>query len=172
MSLLFEYSKWQQSQDASDLKSLLLSIWQQRITKEEEVELLEGMDNRFQPFLQFDDHMIRANNYVGFIQNGSELIEIYPKVFKNLASSDKPIMLRHIFYWFSYCRKWKFPFTQSSLEPNDIDKFPELIIHLIATQFLQTVSERPLMQYQQQEEALLRPKGRINFTRYISPRLK
>lgn len=169
MSLLFEYGKWEKAANKGDLKSFLRAIWQQRIIEPEETEPVEGIDdNHYQPFLQFDDDLIRANNYVGFIQNGNELIEIYPKVFKSLPAVDKALMLQHIFYWFRYCRKWKFPFTQSSLEPNDIDKLPELIIHLIATQFLETVSERPLMQYQMQEESLMTPRGSINFTRQIS----
>jgi 5-methylcytosine-specific restriction enzyme subunit McrC len=168
MSLLFEYGEWKKTTNEDDLKSFLRTIWNQRITEQEETESVEGMDNHYQPFLQFDDDMIRANNYVGFIQNGNELIEIYPKVFRSLPSVDKVLMLRHILYWFTYCRKWKFPFTQSSLEPNEIDKFPELIIHLIATQFLETVSEQPLMQYQMQEESLETPRGSINFTRYVN----
>ncbi|HTJ53344.1 MAG TPA: hypothetical protein VL443_28010 [Cyclobacteriaceae bacterium] len=168
MNPIFEYGEWLKVANNGELKSHLRNIWHQRSIGQEEKESIEGIDNHYQPFLQFDDDMIRANNYVGFIQNGNELIEIYPKVFKNLLPTDKALMLRHIFYWFSYCRKWRFPFTQASLEPNYIDKFPELIIHLIATQFLETVSERPLMQYQIQEESLTTPRGSINFSRYIN----
>jgi 5-methylcytosine-specific restriction enzyme subunit McrC len=168
MNTLFEYGEWIKTANKVELKSFLRNIWQQRLIEQTETEEWEGVDGHYQPFLQFDDDQIRANNYVGFIQNGSELIEIYPKVFRGTTEPDKALMLRHIFYWFSYCRKWKFPFTQSSLQPNSIDRFPELIIHLIATQFLETVSERPLMQYQLQEEALSSPKGDINFTRYIN----
>jgi 5-methylcytosine-specific restriction enzyme subunit McrC len=78
------------------------------------------------------------------------------------------LMLRHIFYWFSYCRKWNFPFNQASLDTIDIDEFPELIINLIANQFLETISKQPLTMYQEVEEALITPRGSINFKRYIN----
>ncbi|MCZ8354663.1 MAG: hypothetical protein O9340_08005 [Cyclobacteriaceae bacterium] len=168
MSLLFEYGQWIKTSNKIELKAFLLNIWQNRIVERVEKDENEVIDNHYQPFLQFDDDQIRANNYVGFIQNGKELIEIYPKVFKNNPDANKVLMLRHIFYWLDYCSKWKFPFTKSFLLANDIDKFPELIIHLIASQFLETVSERPLMQYQMKEEALTTPRGSINFTRYIN----
>ena len=78
---------------------------------------------------------------LNFIQNGDEVIEIYPKVFREHfpfpTKNEKALMLRHIFYWFSYCRKWKFPFNQAALNTIDIDEFPELIINLIANQFLE-----------------------------------
>ena len=50
----------------------------------------------------------------------------------------------------------------------EISEFPELIINLIANQFLEAVSKQPLTMYQQLEEAMTIPKGSINFKRYIS----
>jgi 5-methylcytosine-specific restriction enzyme subunit McrC len=77
-------------------------------------------------------------------------------------------MLRHIFYWLSYCRKWRFPFNKANLDNRDIDQFPELLIYLMANQFLETITTRPLMQYQSVEETLTMPRGSINFNRYIN----
>lgn len=171
MALLFEYGKWEKISNKEDLKKMLQDIWKQRAFVDSEViETEDTNDNRFQPFLKFDDNQVRANNYVGFIQNGEELIEIYPKVFRHLSNAieKKELMLRHIFYWFSYCRKWRFPFNQASLDTIDIDEFPELIINLIANQFLEAVSNQPLTMYQQLEEPLMTPRGSINFKRYIS----
>jgi 5-methylcytosine-specific restriction enzyme subunit McrC len=171
MALLFEYDKWEKISNKDDLKKMLQDIWKQRVFVDSEViETEDTNDNRYQPFLKFDDSQVRANNFVGFIQNGEELIEIYPKVFRNLsnAKEKKELMLRHIFYWFGYCRKWRFPFNQASLDTIDIDEFPELIINLIANQFLETVSNQPLTMYQQLEEPLITPRGSINFKRYIS----
>lgn len=155
---------------------MLKDIWKQRIFVAEGSELTENEeDNYYQPFLQFNDNQICANNFIGFIQNGDELIEIYPKVFRhnlpNPSEKEKMLMLRHIFYWFSYCRKWNFPFNQASLDTIDIDEFPELIINLIANQFLETVSKQPLTMYQEVQEALVFPKGSINFKRYINSSL-
>jgi len=171
MALLFEYDKWEKISNKDDLKKMLQDIWKQRVFVDNEViETEDTKDNRYQPFLKFDDSQVRANNFVGFIQNGDELIEIYPKVFRNLsnAKEKKELMLRHIFYWFGYCRKWRFPFNQASLDTIDIDEFPELIINLIANQFSETVSNQPLTMYQQLEEPLMTPRGSINFKRYIS----
>lgn len=173
MALLFEYGKWQSIKNKNALYQMLKDIWKQRMFVAPESELTEDeTDNHYQPFLQFGDNQVRARNFVGFIQNGDEVVEIYPKVFRehlpNPSQSEKMLMLRHIFYWFSYCRKWKFPFNQASLDTIEIDEFPELIIFLIANQFLETVSKQPLTMYQEVEEALATPRGSINFKRYIS----
>ncbi len=173
MALIFEYGKWQNIKNKNALHQLLKDIWAQRLFVGKESELEEDqIDNHYQPFLRFDDNQIRANNFVGFIQNGEEVIEIYPKVFRqhlpNPSEDDKILMLRHIFYWFSYCRKWNFPFNQVSLGRIEIDKFPELIINLIANQFLEAVSKQPLTMYQEVAESLVTPRGSINFKRYIS----
>jgi 5-methylcytosine-specific restriction enzyme subunit McrC len=164
MTCLFEYDKWLPIESVPKLKTLLLDIWSNQF----EEETPEGHDNHYQPFLQFDEGKIRANNYIGFLQHEDQLIEIYPKVFRQHQNPDKNLMLQHIFYWFSYCRKWRFPFNQANLDSREIEEFPELIIHLMARQFHDTVSEQPLMQYQQVEETLMSPRGSINFNRYIS----
>lgn len=173
MALVFEYGKWVSINNKDALKLMLKDIWSKRISNVIEEEISEEhCDNRYQPFVQFDNEQIRANNYIGFIQNGNELIEIYPKVFRqhldNPNENEKLLMLRHIFYWFGYCRKWNFPFNQASLDTIDIESFPELIINLIASQFLDVISKQPLTMYQTVEESLLTPRGSINFNRYIA----
>lgn len=173
MALLFEYGKWQNVNNKNGLHQMLKNIWRQRIDSNNDSESKEEeIDNHYQPFVQFDDNQIRANNFVGFIQNEDEVIEIYPKVFRqhfpNPTENEKGLMLRHIFYWFSYCRKWNFPFNQASLDTFEIDEFPELIINLIANQFLEAVSKQPLTMYQEIQEPLVSPRGSINFKRYIN----
>lgn len=79
-------------------------------------------------------------------------------------------MLQHIFYWFSYCRKWRFPFNKP-LDTFDINSLPELIINLIASQFYELVSKQPLTMYQAVEESMQTPRGSINFKRYINKSL-
>lgn len=168
MITLYEYGQWHKVEGKDSLKEFLRNVWQQRLgVQNTGHESNEDQDSRYQPFLKFDDHFVRANNYIGFIQNGDELIEIYPKVFRNHEQPDRRQMLQHIFYWFKYCRKWRFPFTEASLDTQDIDRFPELIIYLIARQILETVSAQPFMQYQIVEERMNTVKGAINFNRYI-----
>ena len=170
MPLLIEFGNWKSIKNKDALKQMLRDIWQQRLFVPDDMQPEEA-DNHYQPFLSFDDHQVRANNFVGFIQNDDEVIEIYPKVFRNVQSPDKALMLRHIFYWFNYCRKWKFPFNKASLDTIDIAEFPELIINLIASQFLESVSKQPLTMYQPVEEAMQTPRGTINFKRYLNKSL-
>lgn len=166
---LFEYDKWEKVENSSTLFHSLISIWRQRNFTDSIEEIEENeKDKNYQPFLRFSNNEIRANNYVGFIQTTNDLVEIYPKVFRNCPSKDKNDMLRHIFFWFNYCRKWKFPFSQAQLNRFSIDEFPELIINLIANQFFEAVSNQPLTMYQPVEEAMQSPRGSINFKRYIA----
>lgn len=169
MTILFEYGEWVSIEHENALKKMLIDVWHQDEANSEELIADEEIkDTRYQPFLKFDGKQVRANNYVGFIQNGDEIIEIYPKVFRDNPDAQKDLILRHVFYWLDYCRKWKFPFTRLSLDTKDIKSFPELIINLIANQFLDTVSYHPLTMYQSVEETCQVPKGTINFKRYVS----
>jgi len=168
MNFLFEYGEWATVDRPSDLKKLLKDTWDRQLATFSELKVADSdEENSYQPFIQFDGNKIRAKNFVGFIQNGEELIEIYPKVFRKDNCDNKALMLRHVFFWFSYCRKWRFPFNQANLDDDNIDRFPELIIHLIAKQIFDTVSTQPLMQYQMLEETMATPRGSINFGRYI-----
>jgi 5-methylcytosine-specific restriction enzyme subunit McrC len=171
MTLLFEYGNWEYINNRDTLEKLLISVWQNRqITQIEENYLQqEAKELQFQPFLNFDGNKIKAKNYIGFIQTENDIVEIYPKVFRNVndLSINKGLILKHIFYWLNYCRKWRFPFHQITLDTEDINEFPELIINLIANQFLETVFNQPLSLYQPTEETLKCPKGAINFKRYI-----
>ncbi|SDL84466.1 McrC family protein [Pedobacter antarcticus] len=123
--------------------------------------------NRKQRFLSFDGNSARARNFIGFIQGEMDYIEIYPKVFRE-AQMDKSEILRHLFFWFNYCRKWKFPFSNVNLASLPDMDLPELIISLIANQIHQVVSTNPISLYQDLEEAMTMPKGTLNFSRYLS----
>lgn len=167
--LLFEYGKWEEVNNSDTLRKAAEYIWDSRISNNYTPINSEKHTNKknWQPFLKFQDGKIRANNYVGFIQTEDDLVEIYPKVFRN-QPQDKKGMLQQIFFWFGYCRNWKFPFNQAQLDNAEIEEFPELIIYLIAKQFLEVLSNQPLSMYQQTEEAMISPKGSINFKRYIT----
>jgi 5-methylcytosine-specific restriction enzyme subunit McrC len=172
MALLFEYDGWIDIENGVILEKMVQDIWDKRNSKDdlEDIDSEESEYKSRQQFLKFDGKKIKANNYIGFIQHGDELIEIYPKVFKHLSKPGdyKKIMLAHVFYWFNYCRKWRLPFSQASLDGIDVESFPELIINLIANQFFEAVSQQPLTMYYPIEESLSIPRGSINFKRYIS----
>jgi 5-methylcytosine-specific restriction enzyme subunit McrC len=174
MATLFEYHNTAHADNPRELKNYLHSIWQEQYASliqaaEEEPapDIDLSLHKNYQPFLSFDGTLIRAKNYVGFIQLGDFHLEIYPKVFRD--KKVKPsLMLRHLFFWFDYCRKWKFPFTKSNLDSFDDISLPELMIYLMASKMLETISTLPISLYQQVEESLYSPKGRINFSRYLS----
>lgn len=171
MALLFEYGAPSHVSDPRSLKRFLNDVWLSRGSNLPNQQ--DGDDKGqtiFQPFLNFDGDQVRARNFIGFIQHGDQTIEIFPKVFKQVSASEKNklLILRHIFQWLSYCRKWRFPFTPTGLELSEIDSLPELIINLIANQFLSTVSNQPLSLFQPVEESLQRPRGSINFKRYVN----
>lgn len=168
MVTLFEYGNQISIKDRIGLEKYLCFIWQNHKTywvdDTQEVDVLP--QRAYQPFILFDGEKAKANNFVGFVHCNGDFLEIYPKVFKNLAYPNKELMHRHLFYWLSYCKKNKFPFNQSFLNNFEIDCFPELIIYLIANQIYETVSTKPYSAYEEVEEALLTPRGKINFNRY------
>lgn len=153
-----------------ELERYLNEVWKAHYYYEEEASTYPSQTGENFPrqgILRFDGNYARARNFIGFIQGEYESIEIYPKIFREL-SMEKSMMLKHLFYWFDYCRKWKFPFTNVNLSDlQDID-LPELILNLIANQLYGVVSTNPISLYQDIEEALLKPKGSLNFNRYIS----
>ncbi len=169
----FEYGGFFEVQDKEPLKRYLEIIWAQYTSQDKDYEWSENEEDKrtYQGFLTFDDSNARAKNFVGFIQTKDSHIEIYPKVFREQDKNEpenRKLFLRHIFYWFEYCRKWKFPFTNVTLDLlKDID-FPELIINLMASKILEVVSASPISLYQELEESLMTPRGRINFNRYIA----
>ena len=78
MISLFEYGKWSSISDRESLEGILLSLWQNRVFTRNMNLSDADKDNKYQAFLQFDGNRIRAKNYVGFIQSGADIIEIYP----------------------------------------------------------------------------------------------
>src|SRR5579862_2395797 len=169
METLFEFDGQIPIPDRKGLENYLSSLWRdyRYLSSAENLEgFSDNVNKRYQPFLSFDGNFAKANNYIGFIQSDEVSIEIYPKIFKNLKQPNKELMHRHLFFWFSYCRKIKFPFNQSFLDNFQIDSFPELIIYLWSKQIYETVSSAPFSDYEAMEEALLTPRGKINFGRY------
>lgn len=170
MFTLFEYGEQITVKDRKGLEGYLRFLWQdyKNLGVDENKETENINNSNYQPFISFDGEQAKANNFVGFINCNDDSLEIYPKVFQNILNLSKDLMHRHLFYWFSYCRKIKFPFNQSFLDNFEIDRFPELIIYLIGKQIKETVSIKPYSAYEEIEEALLTPRGRINFDRYTN----
>lgn len=170
MFTLFEYGQQISVKDRIGLEGYLCFLWQDYknlwVDENQETEIINS--SNYQPFISFDGEKAKANNFVGFINCNDDSLEIYPKVFQGMHNPNKDLMHRHLFYWFSYCKKIKFPFNQSFLDNIEIDRFPELIIYLIGKQMNETVSSKPFSAYEEVEEALMTPRGKINFNRYTT----
>ena len=170
MLTLFEYGEQFKIKDRKNLESYLCLLWKEYKFLWDDVNSKnEDLWNlNYQPFLSFDGITAKPKNYIGFITCNEDVLEIYPKIFQNMQYPNKNLMHSHLFYWFKYCRRIKFPFNQSFLDNFEIDRFPELIIYLISKQIYETVNTKPYSAYEVVEEALLTPKGRINFNRYTN----
>ncbi|HTN18827.1 MAG TPA: hypothetical protein VL125_00055 [Pelobium sp.] len=171
---VYEFSDWFAISKRNLLQSHLEQVWENRFFRMlPSTEIKEGdqaFKKTYQPFLNFDGEKAKCNNYVGFIQNEESCIEIHPKVFKSLPinQENNKLMIKHLFFWFDYCRKWRLPFSDVNLNQDEQLNLPELIIKLIANQFYDTITAQPLSLYTAVEESLTIPRGRINFNRYIT----
>lgn len=170
---LFEYQteSLNSIEERERLEEFLNDVWLKRafsfaqewITDDE----VEGnRATKKQPFLQFDGKKFTTKNFVGFIQTADVRIDIYPKVFKKQAVDTKQ-MTQHLFYWLSYCKKIRFPFLNADLGVDHIDSFPELLIYLISYHIRLQINETPMSMYEQKEEIMTTPRGRIDFKQYI-----
>lgn len=170
MQTLFEYGNSIPVTDRKGLEIHLCSLWgdYKALWPDKLYNPQHSNSLSYQPFLSFDGDMATANNFVGFIHYENVGIEIYPKVFQNLKAVSRGLMHQHLFYWFSYCEKIKFPFNRSFLDNFEIDQFPELIVYLIARQINEAVNQQPYSSYEEVEEVLATPRGRINFNRYTN----
>jgi len=173
--MLFEFVDNEEPLESLELRrkfeNFLKEIWANRyFAYSQEIQEDDAAGNFLnyskQPFLIFDGVNYRTQNYVGFIQYDKQLIEIYPKVFKQ-SGIHKDEVLRHIFYWFSYCKKLNFPVLENSLDNLNVNDIPELLIWNFADYCFNTISTQPFRQYETVEEPLNTPKGRINFPAYI-----
>jgi 5-methylcytosine-specific restriction enzyme subunit McrC len=181
MSILFENGDWIPIADRPGLEATLEEIHRSRVFESTGDELSrpsfspsgDSEERSRQQFLQFDGDKARARGFVGFIQHGSEVIEIYPKVFARIseAQSRQELMLRHMFHWLEHSSQSRLRFDKASLGSMEIDEWPEVLIGLIATQIHSIVSVSPFMNYQRVEEVLVSPRGSIDFPRYVTTNL-
>ena len=170
MTILFEHSDWQEVKDTKSIGHLLDNAWSDLLFSNDEFRQERSLTSR-QQYVSLTEKALQSRNYIGFIETENDAIEIWPKVFRALGTevsiSDRQLMLDHLFYWFDYCRKWKFPVVRAGRASRHINTLPELIIHTIALQFFEVCSTYPLSMYHEQEERRLTPQGRINFSRTI-----
>lgn len=173
MNMLFEYSAFHSLGKLNRMKlvSFLQQVWKDRYVAYAAEFLDESStadeEKQYQPFLKFDGNEFRTQNFIGFIQQDGETVEIYPKVFKREPSVSKGLVLDHIFYWFSYCSKLYFPVMETALDRRDADSLPELLVLYFANYTAGVIATQPYSQYEEVAEVLYSPRGRIDFSAYI-----
>jgi 5-methylcytosine-specific restriction enzyme subunit McrC len=167
--LVYEFGK-QRIPNRRELDRYLINVWNDRMAAGWSTENPEAQDEppARQPFLTFDGDYATAKGYVGLIQCGNLHLEIYPKVFRDQGTVATALMSSHLFYWFDYCRKWKFPFQNVDVKSLPDLPLPELIIYLIADRVYAVILENPLALYEEIEGQVEYVKGRINFNRYTT----
>ena len=172
---MFEFGESKKIDNREDLELYLQNLWMDykrlwdtSTYDNDEVEASTVESNKYQPFFSFDGNYARAQNYVGFVHAFGNRLEIYPKVFRDHPSASRSQMIKHILFWFDYCRKIKFPFNRSYLDEIDTDSIPELIIYLVSNNILETIMNNPLSRYQEIDEPLQSPKGKILFDDYLN----
>ncbi|MCX6147780.1 MAG: hypothetical protein NTW25_11135 [Candidatus Kapabacteria bacterium] len=177
--IIYEYEKEYREQkeiNRSKLNSYLEDVWKNN--KNLFGNSTDSNENEKQPYLKFDGEKFKANNFIGFIFFQGHTIEIYPKIFNSKDNKikvddakDSKLMLDNIFYWLRYYRKFKLASLHSNLDLDKIEDFFELFLYLVSIKLHDAVCSQPYNQFEEIEEALYSPKGRIDFTKYASQRL-
>lgn len=185
---LFEFGGYKKleldNKKINELKSFLQNIWENRKDfseyNEDFSEIEDNQDEIYvselkkQPFLSFDGSKIRARNYIGFIEFEDYRLNIYPKIFKNkneLTKEDKKEYFKNILYWFSYCKKIKFPFNQLSTDFTDFENILELFIFIFASYTEKIISEKPYSRYHEVREETTYLRGSIAISEYTRENL-
>lgn len=176
---LFEFDKYHKlpATDVDGFKSYLDDVWKTRNRFRYEVdetkqEVSEEEQATFgqnkQRFISFDGSLIRARNYVGFIQYEGQRINIYPKICKDKSHSS---ILKHLFYWLSYSKRIRFPFAQLPLDKEFADDWLEALIYIFAHQTEETLNNQPYQAYQEVTEGSSFLRGRLAMNEYITNNL-
>jgi len=151
----------------SGLQAFLDQVWRNRPLFIEE----EDRRTSSQPFLTFGNGMIKARNYVGFIQYNDLHINIYPRVFHNADSFTPGLAIRHVLKWLSYSSRIHFPLSEADLGPATLDDWLESFIFLFARLTKNLVNTNPHFAYEEIMEELSFVRGRIAMGEYTRQNL-
>jgi 5-methylcytosine-specific restriction enzyme subunit McrC len=150
--------------DVVGLRGYLTEVWQSRrlLTVagpgEDDVNMSE---HRSQLLEILPGGWVRARNYVGVVEWDGVRIEVYPKLFAHDAP-ESGRWFAHVLWWLGYCRRLRFPFAGMISELAAVNRFPEALIAQFARLAYHLVTTQPYSQYQETEEALTYPRGRLH----------
>lgn len=151
----------------------LSQIWQERnkyVESEEDLSEEEKQERKIQKQRFFDftlDGKISARNYVGIVQHNGVRIQVIPKIFSKSEIVEEKKWGIHLLYWLSYCKKFKFPFSNADISNVDFEDFLELLISVFANYTENVVSNQPFQAYHEVQEEHSYLKGRLLFDEYI-----
>jgi 5-methylcytosine-specific restriction enzyme subunit McrC len=155
----------------------LSGVWQNRnryVEPNEELSEEELQKERIQRQLFFDftiDGKISARNFVGVVQYEGIRIEVYPKIFAENEVENTKLWQINMLYWFSYCRKVRFPFSFADISKLQFDDFLEMLIYIFANYTEDVISNQPFQAYQNINEETAFLKGHISFEEYTKNNL-
>jgi 5-methylcytosine-specific restriction enzyme subunit McrC len=177
---LFEYSNYSTyPNDLDKLESFLDEIWSSReksslhyveISDEERFDRELSSKQKFITILK-NKQIIKSQKYIGIIKFNDQVINLLPKIFygKNRDSyTDQEVkaVQANVLWWLSYCRKFKFPKTKSSLKSIKSNFF-EILIFLYATYTKAVLNYLLYQTYEDMSNELPYMKGKLDTNTYI-----
>lgn len=165
---LFEFGTWHPLHFTPDklkrLKAYLHTIWQNRHVFFQPSPTNESTQRMF----DFDEHHIRARNYVGFLRFEGQDIYVLPKIFASQASTPSPnLCFAHLLYYLGYSQRVRFPFSLARTHTSHSLLLPEICIFLFASYTEHLLTEQPLHLYQERTEELDFLKGQLAIDQYL-----
>lgn len=147
-------------------KGYLDDVWQSR----NQYKILDSETEQAdkQRFFSFDGNLLRARNYVGFVQYEGLRLSIYPKICTETPNSQ---ILPQILYWLSYSNRIHFPFANLPLDYQDFDDWLEAFVYLFACHTEETLSNQPYQSYQEITEETSYLRGRLETSTYVQNNL-
>lgn len=149
--------------DVAGLQAYLRTAWDRRLLWDDET----AEPPKGEPLLSVEyGGYLRAHNYVGLVQWQGLRVEIYPKLFGEVAPEGRR-WFGHLLWWLSYCRRVRFPFAGVMTELDYLDNFPEAIMAHFARFSYRVLSTQPYSRYQETTETMAYVRGRLSTGAYV-----
>lgn len=168
---LYEYDNWESTGFSDEkikrFKEYLDEIWQSRKrygSVENSEDSYYETDKKKQRFLEFDGDKIKAKNHVGFIQFEGLMVNIYPKICKNIPQEET---ISKVLHWLSYGKRINLPFAELPLDHQPFDNWLEAFIFLFAHHSEEILSNQPYQSYQEITEETSFLRGQLAIPQYI-----
>jgi 5-methylcytosine-specific restriction enzyme subunit McrC len=177
---LYEYANSElYSGETEALEGFLDDIWGKRpkqavlypdTTDEEQYDTSIAAKQKFLTFLK--GRYIKSRKYVGIIKYNGHTINLLPKIFfqnNSVEFSEESINSIHanILWWLTYCKKIKFPSTNSALSTLKSNFF-EVLIYLFALYTRQALNNCMYQTYTEINNEIDFMKGRLDVNKYIA----